>query len=234
MSTFWTLTSSPGLGVSSSCGFCLCSHQHTWGNSTHWAFREGGGSLLKCQLPIWLQWLGSAGGHISGQHRLVRFSAVAQLCPALCDLRDCSMPGFSVLRYLPEFAQTHVQWVGDAIQPSHPLSPPAPPAFNLSQHQGLYQWVGFLHQVAQVLELQLQHQSFQWVFTVDFLWDWLVWPCCCPRDSQESFPTPQFKSINSLVLSLLHGPTLTSVHDYWKNHCFDYTDLCPQSSVSAF
>ena len=64
-----------------------------------------------------------------------------------CDSVDCSIPGFSVLHYLPEFAQTHVHWVGDVIQPSHPLSPPSPPDFNLSQHQDLYQWVGFLHQV---------------------------------------------------------------------------------------
>ena len=68
----------------------------------------------------------------------VQFSSVAQLCPTLCDSRDCSMPGLSVYHQLPEFTQTHVHWVGDAIQPSHPLSSPSPPAFNLSQHQGLY------------------------------------------------------------------------------------------------
>ena len=94
-------------------------------------------------------------------------------------------------------------------------------SLNLSQHRGLFQWVSSSHQVAKVLELQLQHQSFQWIFKVDFLYDELVWSSCCPRDSQESFPTPQFKSINSSVLSLLYGPTLTSVHDYWKNYSFD-------------
>ena len=98
---------------------------------------------------------------------------------------------------------------------------PSPPAFYLSQHQGLYQWVGSLHQVARELELYPQHQSFQWIFRVHFLYDWLVWSPCCPRDSQESSPTPQFKSINSLVLSTLYGSTLTSIHDYWKNHSFD-------------
>ena len=67
----------------------------------------------------------------------------------------------------------------------------------------------------------LQHQSFQWAFRSDFLYDWLIWSLCSPRDSQESSPTPQFKSINSLRLSFLYGPTLTSIHDYWKNHCFD-------------
>ena len=78
-------------------------------------------------------------------------------------------------------------------------------AFDLSQHQGLFQWVGSSHQVAKVLELQLQHQVFQWVFRVDFLKDWLVWSPCCPRDSQESSPAPQFKSISSLALCLLYG-----------------------------
>ena len=71
--------------------------------------------------------------------------------------------------YLSEFFQVHIHWVGDAIQPFHPLLPTSPPAFNLSQHQGLFQWVGSLHQVAKVLELQLQHQSFQWIFWVDAL-----------------------------------------------------------------
>ena len=94
--------------------------------------------------------------------------SVTKLCLTLCDPVDCSMPGFSVLPHLPEFAQTHVHWVSDAIQPSHPLLSPSLPALNLSQHQGLFQWVGSLHQVAKVLELQFQHQSFQWVFRVDF------------------------------------------------------------------
>ena len=76
---------------------------------------------------------------------------VKSLCPALCNPMDCSTPGLHVLRYLPELAQTHVHWVSDAIQPSHPLSSPSPPALNLSQYQGLFQWVGSSHQVAKVL-----------------------------------------------------------------------------------
>ena len=88
----------------------------------------------------------------------------------------------------PELAQTHVHRVSDAIQPPHPLSSPSPPAFNLSQHQGLFRWVSSSHQVSKVLELQLQHQSFQWIFRTDFLYDWLVWSPCCPRDCQESSP----------------------------------------------
>ena len=158
--------------------------------------------------------------------------SITKLCPTLWDPTDFSMPGFPVLQYLPGYAQIHARWVSDAIQPSHPLSPPSSSALNLSQHQGLFQWVSSSHQVARVLELQLQlqlhHQSFQWIFRVDFLKDWLVWSPYCPRDSQEFSTAPQFESIIFTVLSLLYGPTLTSIHDYWKNHSFDYMDLCQQ------
>ena len=133
----------------------------------------------------------------------------------------CSMPDFPVIHHLLEFAHTHVHWVGDVIQPSHPLSPPSPLPSCFLNIRVFFQWVGFFHQVARVLEFQLQHQSFQWIFRVDLLKDWLVGSPCCPGESQESSPASQFKSINSLVLGLLHGPILTSVHDYWKNHSFD-------------
>ena len=142
--------------------------------------------------------------------------SVTKSCLTLCNPTDCSMPGFPVLHHLPEFAQTHVHWVNNAIQSSHPLSPPSPPAFSLSQDQGLFQWVSSLHQVAKVMEHQLQHQSFQWIFRIDFPLGLTGLISCCPGDSQESSPAPQFKSINSSVLSLLFGLTLTSVHDYWK------------------
>ena len=108
-----------------------------------------------------------------------------------------------------------------AIQPSYPLSSPSPPTFNLSQHQGLFQWVSSSHQVAKVLEPQLQHQSFQWIFRTDFMEDWLVRSLCSPRDSQESSPTPQFKSINSSALSFLFSPILISIHDHWKKYSRD-------------
>ena len=98
----------------------------------------------------------------------------------------------SILHYLPEFTQTHVHWV-NAIQPSHPLSSPSPPTFNLSQHQGLFQWVGSSYQVAKILELPLQHQSFQWIFRLHFLYDGLVWSPWSPTDSQESSAAPQFR-----------------------------------------
>ena len=92
---------------------------------------------------------------------------------------------------------------------------------SLSQHQDLFQRVSSSHQVAKLLALQFQHQSFQWIFRNDYLYYWLVGSPCNPRDSQESSPTPQFKSINYLVLSILYGPTLTPVHGYWKSHSFD-------------
>ena len=111
-----------------------------------------------------------------------QFSSSTQSCPALCDPVDCSTPGFPVHRQLPARAQIHVHRVVDAIKPSHPLSSPSPlipskhlillsspsPALNLSHHQGLFQWVSSLNQVAKVLEFQLQHQSFQWIFRTDF------------------------------------------------------------------
>ena len=99
----------------------------------------------------------------------VQISSVAQSCPTLYDAMNHSMPGLLVHHQLPEFTQTHVHRVGDAIQPSHPLSSPSPPAPNPSQHQGLFQWVNSSHEVAKALEFQLQHQSFQWKPKTDLL-----------------------------------------------------------------
>ena len=131
-------------------------------------------------------------------------------------LRPGSKPGLPVHHQLPEFTHTYVHWVGDAIQQSHPLLSPSP-ALNLSQHQDLFQWVNSSHQVAKVLEFQLQeHLSFQWTQNW-FLLGWTGWISCSPSDSQESSPTRQYKSINSLALSFLYSWTLTCIHDYWKN-----------------
>ena len=99
----------------------------------------------------------------------VQLSSVAQSCPTLFDPMNRSTPGLPVHHQLLEFTQTHVHCVGDAIQPSHPLSFPSPPALNLSQHQGLCKWVSFSHQVTKVLQFQLQHQSFQWTPGTDLL-----------------------------------------------------------------
>ena len=112
---------------------------------------------------------------ISDLECCVQFSSVAQWCPTLCDPMNHSTPGLPVHHQLPEFTQTHVHWVSDAIQPSHPLSSPFPPAFNLSQYQGLFKWASSSHQVAKVLEFQLQQQFFQWIFRTDFPLGWTGW-----------------------------------------------------------
>ena len=151
----------------------------------------------------------------------VQFSSVYQLCPTLWDTMNSSTLGLSVHQQLLEFTQTHVHRVSDAIQPSHPLLSPSPPAPNPSQHQSLFQWASSLHEVAKVLEFQLQHHSLQRNPRADLFQNGLVGSPCSPRDSQESSPTPHFKSINSSALSLLHSPTLTSVYDHRKNHSLD-------------
>ena len=156
-------------------------------------------------------------GH-SGDQNVFLCCSVTKLGPTLCGSKDCSTPGSSVFHCLLIVKLVSIESV---MPPNHLIlcCPLSPPALNLSQHRCLSQWVRCLHQVVKVLELQ--HQSFQWTFRVGLLYDWLVLSPCCPRDSQESSPAPQFESINFLALSLLYGPALTSVHDYWKNHSFD-------------
>ena len=136
---------------------------------------------------------------------LTQFSSIAQSCPTLCDPMNRSTPGLPVHHYLLEFAQTHVHRVRDAIQPSHPWSSLSPTAPKPSQHQSLFQWINSSHEVARV----------------DLLQNGLVGSPCSPRDFQEPSPKPQFKSISSLVLSLLQSPTLTSIRDHRKNHSLD-------------
>ena len=107
--------------------------------------------------------------YLTGLLVRIQFSSVTQSCLTLCDPMNHSTPGLPVHHQLPEFTQTHVHQVSDAIQPSHPLSSPSPPAPNPSQHRGLFQWVNSSHEVAKVLEFQLQHQSFQWTPRTDLL-----------------------------------------------------------------
>ena len=162
-----------------------------------------------------LKWF--CAGHL---HYSVQFSSVAQSCPTLCDPMDSSMPGLPVRHQLPEITQTYVHWRGDAIQPSQPLSSPSP-AFNLSQHQGLYKWVSSSHQVAKYWSFSFNiSPSNEHPGLISFRMDWLDF-LAVQGNLKKSSPTSQFKSINSLVLSLLHSPTLTSTHDYWKNQSFD-------------
>ena len=148
--------------------------QHSISQNTHWDLHQSPLTFLGSSLDLlWAVW-----SQLSLRYGLIpvftsskssQFSSVPQSCPTLCDPMDCSTHGLAVHLQLPEFTQTHVHWVGDAIQLFHSLLSPSAPAFNLSQHQGLIQWVSSLHQVAKVIEFQLQHQSFQWIFRYDFL-----------------------------------------------------------------
>ena len=163
-----------------------------------------------------------------------RFVVVVQSlgCVWLYDPKDCSTPGLPGLHHLPEFAQTHVHWVSDAIQPSHLLLPPSP-ALCLSRYQDLLQWVGSLHQVAKILELQFQHQFSEYSGLISFRINWF--DLLAVQGTLKSLLQHQNSKASILQhLSLLYGPTLTSIHDYWKKHIFDYTDLHQQSDVSAF
>ena len=146
--------------------------------------------------------------------------SVTKLCSTVSDPVNCSSPGFPVLYYLPEFEQTHVCWVSDAIHPFHPLSSPSPPTLNLSQHQGLFQWIGSSHQVAKVLELQLQHQSFQWVFRIDFLLR-LTGLILQSRGLSRVFSNTTVQKHQFFGAQPSLWPT-SHIRDYWKNHSFDF------------
>ena len=152
---------------------------------------------------------------------LFLFSPVIHLCPTLCHPMDCSMPGFpcpsptpwAYSNSCPSSRWCHPTTSSSVIPFSSCLqSFPASGSFQMSQS---------FPSCGQILEFQLQHQSFQWIFRTDLLYDGLVGSPCSPRDSQESSSTPQFKSMNSSVLSFLYGPAVTSIHGYWKNHSLD-------------
>ena len=138
--------------------------------------------------------------------------SVARLCLTLCDLMDCSTPDFPVLHYVPEFSKTHVHWIDDAIQPSHPLSSPSPPAFNLSS----------IRVFSNESPLHIRWQKY-WSFSISpsnehsglisFRINWFNL-LAVQGTLQESSPTPQFKSISSIAISFLYGPTLTCIHNY--------------------
>ena len=150
---------SPGKNTGVGCHFLLQEIFLTQGSNP---------SVLHCrQILYHLSHQGSP-EHAWENPILVQFSSITQSCPTLCNPMNHSTPVLPVHHQLLEFTQTHVHWVSDAIQQSHPLSSPSP-VFNLSQHQGLFKWVSSSHQVAKVLEFQLQHQSFQWTFRTDFL-----------------------------------------------------------------
>ena len=147
---------------------------------------------------------------------------------------DCSTSGFPVLHCAPEFAKIHVHRVGDGVQPYHSLLPPSPPALNLPAS-------GSCPMLSALCIRWPKYQSFHFSISpsnehsglISFWIDWFDL-LAVQRTLKESSPTPQFKSISPSVLSLLYGPTFTYIHNYWKNHSFDYMDLCWQINVSAF
>ena len=141
-----------------------------------------------------------------------------QSCLTVCDPMACSTPGFPLHHQLLELTQTNVHRVSDAIQQSHPLSSLSPPVFKLSQYQNIFQWVSSLHQVTKVCIFSISPSS-EFSGLISLMID--GFDLCSPRDSQESSPTPQLKSISSLALSFLYGPTLISMHDYWEIHSSD-------------
>jgi len=158
--------------------------------------------------------------------------SISKSCPTLCDPMDWCKAVFIVLQYISEFAEIHVHWVGDAMQPSYPLLSPSL-TLSLSQYKCLFQWIRYLYQVTKVSDLHLQHQPFQWTFSW-FPLGLTGLISLLSKGLSRVFSITTFKSVNSPAFSLLYGPTLTSVHDYWKNHSIDYMDLHQQSDVSAF
>ena len=143
-----------------------------------------------------------------------QFRSVTQSCPTLYDPMDFSTADLPVHHQLPDFTQTHVHWVGYAIQPSYPLLIPSLPIFNLSQHQGRFKWGSSSHQVAKVLEFQLQHQSFHQIFRADCLWDGLVGSACSPRTlksllQHHSWKASVLQCSDFLIVQLSH-PYITT------------------------
>ena len=161
------------------------------------------------------------------------FRSVTQSCPTLCDPIDCSTSGLPVHHQLPESTQTHVHWVSDAIQPSHPLSSPSPPAFNLSQHQGLFKWVNSSHQVARGLEFQLQPQSFQWISgLISFRIDWL--DLLAVQGTLKSLLQHHSSKISILWHSAFFIVQLSHPHMTIGKTIALIRQTCWQSNVSAF
>ena len=159
-----------------------------------------------------------------------QFSSTTQSCLTLYDPMDCSMPGFPVHHQLPEVAQTHVHWVGDALLPSHALWSPSPPAFNLSQHQHLYQWLSFHIRRSKYWSFSFTispSKNIQDLFPL-----WLTgWISLQSKGLSRVLYSSKASILQCSAFFLVQ---FSPIHDYWKNHSFDYTDLCQDSNVSAF
>ena len=174
--------------------------------------------LFSCLLthPFCSSWIKESLQLLSPQ-----FSSVAKLCPTLCDPMNCSTPGVPIHCQLLELTQTQVHWVSDAIQPSHPLSSPSPPAFNLFQHQGLFQWVSSLHQWPKYWSFSFSISPFnEYSGLISFRID--RFDLLAAQGTLKSLL--QHHSSKSSILqcsAFFYSPTLTCIHDYWKNHSFD-------------
>ena len=177
-----------------------------WMIQNKWAVLKYPTSIMSCALK--------------NKNSSFQFSSVTQSGLTLCDPVDCNIPGLPIPHQLPEFTQTQVHWVGDTIQPSHPLLSPSLLAFHLSS----------IRVFSNESALRIRWPK-DWIFSFNISpsnehpglspLGWTGWISLLPKDSQESSPTPQFKSINSSAFRFLYSPTLTSIHDYWKNHSFD-------------
>ena len=163
------------------------------------------------------------------QFSSVQFSSVAQCCQTLCDPMDCSMPGLPVYHQLPEFTQIHVHWVGDAIQPSCPLSFPSPPACSLSQHQSLFQ----LNQLFTSGDQSVGASASASVLPMN-IQDWFPLGLTGLISLQSKGLSWIFFNTTVQKHQFFSGPTLASVLDYLKNHSFDYMGLCQQNNAFAF
>ena len=146
--------------------------------------------------------------------KTVQFSSVVQSCPTLCDPMDCSTPNFPVQHQLPEPTQIHVHRIGDAIQPSYLLLSPSPPTFKLFPASGSFPRSQFFVSGGQSIGVSASASVLPMNIQGWFPLGWTVGSPCNPRDSQESSPSPQFKSINSLALAFLYSPTLISIHTW--------------------
>ena len=155
--------------------------------------------------------------------------SVSQSCPTLCDPVDCSMPGLPDPHCLLKFVQVHVHCFVHAIQPSHPLTPSSPSVLNLSQHQGLSQWVVFSYQMTKILEASASASVLPMSIQGWFPFRLTGLISLLSKGLSRLFSSTSVWKHQ--FFSALYGPTLTSVHDYWKNHSFDYTDLCRASDV---
>ena len=148
------------------------------------------------------------------------YSNFVQVFWTLYDAIDCSTPGFPVLHCLSELAQTHAHWVNDTIQPSHPLSPSYPTALNIFQHPKLFQWGHLFTSGGQSIGASASASILPMNIQDWFPLGWTGWISLQSKGLSRFFSNYTVQSINSLVLSFLYSPTVTSIHDYWKNHSF--------------